>query len=825
MTSSFLPITHAEALERGWEQLDFVYIIGDAYVDHPSFGAAIISRVIESLGFSIGIISQPVADRDYMEFGKPRYAFLVTGGNIDSMVAHYTAAKRRRSDDAYTPGGKAGRRPDRATIVYSRKLRQLYPDSNIVIGGLEASLRRFAHYDYWDDAVRPSILLDSQADLLLYGMGEKVITQLTQRLRQGEALETIRDLRGCCYLCRQEEIPQDSVSCASFHKVSENKESYAKAHQIQTEWQDAVYGKTIVQKQTDTLYLVQNPPMPSLTREELDEVFDLPFTRTYHPSYEAMGGVDAIKEVEFSIIQNRGCFGNCNFCAITFHQGRQVVSRSEQSILHEAEEMTHNPHFKGYIHDVGGPTADFRYPSCKKQLKYGLCQNRKCLAPKPCPQLEIDHMEYVELLRKLRRIKGVKKVFVRSGIRYDYLNADPNPTFLQELVKYHISGQLKVAPEHCVNHVLDKMGKPHIQDFDRFCKRFYEETKRIGKEQYLVPYLMSSHPGCTIADAVERVAAKYGSVIVTDPTTGEILAACSYPTYDQNDLEHASNADLNLRVVTDVYEPGSVFKPLVVAGGIEAGAITATTSFNVPPMVMSGDDEVYDVDKRDFAMDMDIREILRRSSNTGMVLVGERIGADNFDESVIKRFKFGESSGIDFPGQSLGIIKERDEYDGASVTSMSFGQSLAVEPVQVVRAMSSIANKGVMTTPHFLKMRAGEEVDWTDGEERAISEETAATLADMMRTVVDEGTGELAQVPGYEVSGKTGTAQRAGEDGTGYQENNNMASFLGFVSTIDPRVMCYVTLDGTAAQSYAATPVFKTVMETALPTLGIKPTR
>ncbi len=328
-----------------------------------------------------------------------------------------------------------------------------------------------------------------------------------------------------------------------------------------------------------------------------------------------------------------------------------------------------------------------------------------------------------------------------------------------------------------------------------------------------------------IADAVERVAAKYGSVIVTDPTTGEILAACSYPTYDQNDLEHASNADLNLRVVTDVYEPGSVFKPLVVAGGIEAGAITATTSFNVPPMVMSGDDEVYDVDKRDFAMDMDIREILRRSSNTGMVLVGERIGADNFDESVIKRFKFGESSGIDFPGQSLGIIKERDEYDGASVTSMSFGQSLAVEPVQVVRAMSSIANKGVMTTPHFLKMRAGEEVDWTDGEERAISEETAATLADMMRTVVDEGTGELAQVPGYEVSGKTGTAQRAGEDGTGYQENNNMASFLGFVSTIDPRVMCYVTLDGTAAQSYAATPVFKTVMETALPTLGIKPTR
>ena len=503
MSSTFLPITKKEALERGWDQLDFVYIIGDAYVDHPSFGAAIISRLIESLGFSIGIISQPVSDRDYQEFGKPKYAFLVTGGNIDSMVAHYTAAKRKRSDDAYTPGGKAGRRPDRATIVYSRKLRELYPDSSIVIGGLEASLRRFAHYDYWDDAVRPSILIDSQADLLLYGMGEKVIKQLTEQLQQGKDIHSIRDIRGTCYLCTQDEIPAESVSCASFRKVSENKESYAKAHQIQNEWQDAVYGKIIIQKQTDTEYLVQNPPMPTLTREELDEVFKLPFTRTYHPSYEKLGGVDAIEEVEFSIMQNRGCFGNCNFCAITFHQGRQVVSRSEESIIAEAEEMTRNPRFKGYIHDVGGPTANFRYPSCKKQLKYGLCQNRKCLAPKPCPHMDIDHSEYIDLLRKLRKIKGVKKVFVRSGIRYDYAIADPDPTFMQELVKYHISGQLKVAPEHCVNHVLDKMGKPHVQDFDRFCKRFYEETKKIGKEQYLVPYLMSSHPGCTIADAVE----------------------------------------------------------------------------------------------------------------------------------------------------------------------------------------------------------------------------------------------------------------------------------------------------------------------------------
>ena len=501
--SKFLPVTMADAKARGWDQLDFVYIIGDAYVDHPSFGAAIISRIVESMGFSIGIISQPVKPQDYQIFGQPKYAFLVTGGNIDSMVAHYTAAKKKRSDDAYTPGGRAGRRPARATIVYSKMLRQLYPDSYILIGGLEASLRRFAHYDYWDDAVRPTMLLDAEADLLLYGMGEKTIRQICDCFREGKTPADMRHIRNVCYLCKQSELPGDYITCASFQKVSENKVSYAKAHQIQTIWQDAVYGKHIVQKHDDDLYLVQNPPMPTLTREELDEVFELPFQRTYHPDYEAQGGVDAIKEVEFSIMQNRGCFGNCNFCAITFHQGRQVVSRSEESILKEAEAMVKNPNFKGYIHDVGGPTANFRYPSCKKQLEHGLCQHRKCLAPKPCPNMDIDHMEYVELLRKLRAIKGVKKVFVRSGIRYDYLIADKNPTFMQELVRHHISGQLKVAPEHVVDHVLDKMGKPHVQDFNKFVKAFYDETKRAGKEQYLVPYLMSSHPGCTLKDAVE----------------------------------------------------------------------------------------------------------------------------------------------------------------------------------------------------------------------------------------------------------------------------------------------------------------------------------
>ncbi len=501
--SKFLPVTMADAKARGWDQLDFVYIIGDAYVDHPSFGAAIISRIVESMGFSIGIISQPVKPQDYQIFGQPKYAFLVTGGNIDSMVAHYTAAKKKRSDDAYTPGGRAGRRPDRATIVYSKMLRQLYPESYILIGGLEASLRRFAHYDYWDDAVRPTMLMDAEADLLMYGMGEKTIQQVCECFREGKTPKEMRHIRNVCYLCSQSELPADYVTCASLQKVCENKVSYAKAHQIQTIWQDAVYGKHIVQKHGDDIYLVQNPPMPTLTREELDAVFELPFQRTYHPDYEAQGGVDAIKEVEFSIMQNRGCFGNCNFCAITFHQGRQVVSRSEESILKEAEAMVKNPNFKGYIHDVGGPTANFRYPSCKKQLEHGLCQHRKCLAPKPCPNMDIDHMEYVELLRKLRAIKGVKKVFVRSGIRYDYLIADKNPTFMQELVRHHISGQLKVAPEHVVDHVLDKMGKPHVHDFNKFVKAFYDETKRAGKEQYLVPYLMSSHPGCTLKDAVE----------------------------------------------------------------------------------------------------------------------------------------------------------------------------------------------------------------------------------------------------------------------------------------------------------------------------------
>ena len=542
--SKFLPVTMADAKARGWDQLDFVYIIGDAYVDHPSFGAAIISRVIESMGFSIGIISQPVKPQDYQIFGQPKYAFLVTGGNIDSMVAHYTAAKKKRSDDAYTPGGRAGRRPDRATIVYSKMLRQLYPESYILIGGLEASLRRFAHYDYWDDAVRPSMLLDSEADLLLYGMGEKTIAQICDCFREGKTPAEMRHIRNVCYLCKQTELPGDYITCASYQKVSENKVSYAKAHQIQTIWQDAVYGKHIVQKHGDDLYLVQNPPMPTLTREELDKVFDLPFQRTYHPDYEAQGGVDAIKEVEFSIMQNRGCFGNCNFCAITFHQGRQVVSRSEESILKEAEAMVKHPNFKGYIHDVGGPTANFRFPACKKQMEKGACPNKQCLFPKPCQNMIADHKDYIKLLRKLREIPKVKKVFIRSGIRFDYLLEDKNDDFFRELVEHHVSGQLKVAPEHCSDSVLDKMGKPHIETYRRFVNKFYKITKQVGKEQYLVPYLMSSHPGCKMSDAIELALFlkqnKMRPEQVQDfyPTPGTISTCMYYTELDPYTLEH-----------------------------------------------------------------------------------------------------------------------------------------------------------------------------------------------------------------------------------------------------------------------------------------------
>ena len=502
--TGMMPMTREELNARGIDVPDFVFVIGDAYVDHPSFGAAIISRVLEAKGFSVAIVSQPDwrSDRDFTRFGRPRLGFLVTSGNIDSMVAHYTAAKRKRSEDAYSPGGKAGKRPDRAVLVYCQKIRQLYGDIPLIIGGLEASLRRFAHYDYWDDRVRPSILEESGADLLLFGMGEHSILEVARGLRDGIPVGELTEIRGSCYMTAPEHTPFGAAECPSYAQVCESKKAYAKACRIQYDQQDEVYGKRVIQRHGSRM-LVQNPPALSLTTEELDWVYSLPYTRTYHPSYEAQGGVPGIAEVQFSITHNRGCFGFCNFCSIALHQGRRITVRSEESVIREAERIVQMPNFKGYIHDVGGPTANFRHPSCEKQLTAGLCKGKKCLAPTPCKGLHADHREYLHMLRRLRKIKGVKRVFIRSGIRYDYLMADPDDTFLRELIRYHVSGQLKVAPEHCAAAVLDKMGKPHIEAYLAFQKKFYEITKGMGKEQYLVPYLMSSHPGSTLQAAVE----------------------------------------------------------------------------------------------------------------------------------------------------------------------------------------------------------------------------------------------------------------------------------------------------------------------------------
>ena len=544
----FLPITKKEMTDYGWQQPDFIIVTGDAYVDHPSFGTAIISRVLEHNGYKVCIIPQPRSDSDYTRFGAPRLAFLVNGGNIDSMVAHYTAAKKRRSDDSYTPGGKAGARPDRATIVYCKKIREIYGDVAIAIGGVEASLRRFAHYDYWDDCVRPSILIDSTADLLMYGMGEKHIVEIANRLNSGEKIGDLKDILGTCYTVKTTDFSHISSSreCPSFEMVRENtengKKQYAVSCKIQQDEMDAVRGKTLIQKHGDYI-LVQNPPMPPLNEAEMDEVYSLPFMRTYHPSYEKQGGVPAISEVKFSIIHNRGCFGNCNFCALAFHQGRVVTSRSHASVINEAKKITHMDDFKGYIHDVGGPTANFRKPACKGQLKNGACADKKCLAPTMCPAVEVDHSDYLQLLRDLRRLPKVKKVFIRSGIRFDYLIADKNDEFFKELINHHVSGQLKVAPEHCSNNVLKYMGKPPIEVYNKFEKRFYELTKSVGKQQYLVPYLMSSHPGSTMKDAIElAVFLKKNNLHpeqVQDfyPTPGTVSTCMFYTLLDPNTLK------------------------------------------------------------------------------------------------------------------------------------------------------------------------------------------------------------------------------------------------------------------------------------------------
>lgn len=502
--TEFLPISKADMKKKNIDSLDFIIITGDAYVDHPSFGTAIISRVLEKEGFKVGIIPQPNWHdvESFKILGKPKYAFLINSGNIDSMVNHYTVARKKRHDDFYTPGGKSGKRPDRAVIVYCNKVKEAYKDVPIIIGGIEASLRRFAHYDYWDDKVRRSILLDSRADLLSFGMGEKSIVQIANLLRYGMSIENIKSVKGTVYLTNSLDDLENYIECPSFEDICEDKNAYAEAFKLQFKEQDPIRGKTIVQKHGNK-YIVQNPPQDTLTKEEMDEVYNLPYTRTYHPIYEKDGGIPAIKEVKFSITSHRGCFGGCSFCALTFHQGRSIQSRSQKSIIDEAKYLTTLDDFKGYIHDIGGPTANFRHKACKPQEKVGVCSSKQCLFPKPCKNLIVDHSEYLSLLQKVRKIDGIKKVFIRSGIRYDYLIYDKNPKFFEELCKHHISGQLKVAPEHVSNKVLKQMGKPSREVYDKFVNKYFEINKKIDKKQYLVPYLMSSHPGSDLNAAIE----------------------------------------------------------------------------------------------------------------------------------------------------------------------------------------------------------------------------------------------------------------------------------------------------------------------------------
>jgi uncharacterized radical SAM protein YgiQ len=502
--TSFLPINKEDMKERGWEQLDFVLISGDAYVDHPSFGTAVIGRVLESRGYKVGIIAQPEWENNeaYKVLGKPKLGFLITSGNIDSMVNHYTTAKKKRSDDLYSPGGKGGHRPDRATIVYSAKVKEIYSDVPIILGGLEASLRRFAHYDYWSNKVRRSILLDSKADLVVYGMGERQIIEIAEALESGIPAKEITFIKGTVYKTKDRERAYEALFLPHYDEILESKKKYAESFMLQYNNMDSIVGRPLVEPYKN-YYIVQNPPPEPMPQMELDDVYALPYMRTYHPIYEKMGGIPAIKEVKFSLISNRGCFGNCSFCAITFHQGRVVQPRSHRSILAEAKQIVWDPEFKGYIHDVGGPTANFRHAACEKQVKHGVCVDRQCLYPNPCKQLKIDHKDYLKLLRNLRQLPNVKKVFIRSGLRYDYLIHDNNDEFFKELVEHHISGQLKVAPEHISPKVLEKMGKPQREVYDKFTKKYHKLNKDLGMNQYLVPYLMSSHPGSDLKEAIE----------------------------------------------------------------------------------------------------------------------------------------------------------------------------------------------------------------------------------------------------------------------------------------------------------------------------------
>ena len=539
----FLPVTTKEMKEKGWQQADFVLVTGDAYVDHHSFGTAIIGRLLERYGYKVAVLPQPdyKSAEDFQRFGKPRLGFLINSGVVDSMVNNYSVFKHRRKTDEYAPGGKAGNRPDRAVIVYANRAKEAYKDVPVIIGGIEASLRRLGHYDYWSDKVRRSILLDSKADLLIYGMGERAVIEIAEALDSGIAARDITWVRGTCYRAKDLAIAEGAGEGSlkilpSFDEISADKEAYARSFALQFKNNDSISAVALAEKYTDTVYVIQNPPQPPLEREELDDVYALPFENEWHPMYNEMGGVPAFKEIKFSVVSSRGCFGGCSFCALTYHQGRQVRSRSKESIVAEVKQLAEKKDFKGYIHDVGGPTANFRQPACKKQLKSGVCTHKDCLYPAVCSNMEVDHSDYLNLLRAVRQVKGVKKVFIRSGIRYDYLMADPRcDAFIDELCRYHVSGTLKVAPEHISDRVLYYMRKPSAKVFLEFDKKYKQANKRLGKKQYLIPYLISSHPGSTLEDAVEMALflKEYGFVPdqVQDfyPTPGT-LSTCMYYT-------------------------------------------------------------------------------------------------------------------------------------------------------------------------------------------------------------------------------------------------------------------------------------------------------
>lgn len=537
--NKFLPISREEIAERGWEQLDFLFISGDAYVDHPSFGPAVICRVLEAQGYKVALLCQPDWSQaeNLAALGKPRLGVLISGGNLDSMLCHYTAAKNPRSVDKYTAGGQVGQRPDHATAVYAKLAKQLWPQLPVVIGGIEASLRRFVHFDYWENKLLPSIIESSGADLLVYGMGEKQIVEIADYLAGGASMEDMHYIRGTAYACDVLPEGQEYVKLPGWKAIRDDKKFFAQAYHLQSREQDPFYGKPVVQRGQNK-FIVQNPPVYPLTQEEMDAIYDLPYVREWHPSYDAKGGVAALEEVQFSIVSCRGCFGSCAFCAIHAHQGRIIQARSHESIIREAKLIAKLPGFKGYIHDVGGPTANFRHPSCAKQLKYGVCKDRQCLFPEPCPNIDADHSDYIELLAKLRALPGIKKVFIRSGIRYDYLLADKKQEFLDVLCRYHISGLLKIAPEHIAPPVLKRMGKPGKDVYLKFMRAYAKKNKELGLPQYLVPYFISSHPGCTLNNAIELAEflrdIKHQPEQVQDfiPTPGSAATAMYYSGVD-----------------------------------------------------------------------------------------------------------------------------------------------------------------------------------------------------------------------------------------------------------------------------------------------------